>query len=181
MLVAAAITSVMKRKPTVVGGTAEEFWTHDEYRPTDLGLIPDPTAEDEKALKELGLRRDGRFWMLDEVPLGAEFPYDDSFEVRRTVDTNVAGVSVKVIGIDDLYLDRLRQSTSTENPRDTQFASVLAVLATNWDELDWKYINGRIAEIVANQPALGKSMMKMNQLARRQARGLLAKRRAAEL
>src|SRR5215831_2327880 len=57
LLVAAAFTTVMESPPIVVGGTAEEFWTRDEYEPTDLDLIPSPSAADEAAFKELGFEK----------------------------------------------------------------------------------------------------------------------------
>lgn len=179
MVLAAALSSVMSRPPIVVGGTAEEFWTRDEYRPTDLDLIPDPTPDDRAAFEQLGLKREGRFWLHDDIPV--EFPYDETFEVRRTFEKKIAGVVVSVIGVDDLYVDRLVQTTSTENPRDVQFASALAVAATNYETLDWKYIDERIDETAEAKPTLGASMRRMNRTVKREARKALSRRRAADL
>jgi hypothetical protein len=48
----------------------------------------------------------------------------------------------------DLYLDRLGQSTSTMNVRDQHFSSLVAVALTNWDQLDWPYIQIPFAAMV---------------------------------
>jgi hypothetical protein len=181
LLVAAAFSTVMSPSPIVVGGTAEEYWTRDEYHPTDLDLIPGPSRADQDALRKLGFKKEGRHWVRADVPIATEFPHDPSFEVRRTFDEKVSGVTVKLIGVDDLYLDRLGQSTSTEKVRDRHFASLLAVALTNWDRLDWRYIEIRISEIADAKPALGGSMRLMHRRCRRTARNALAKRRALQL
>jgi hypothetical protein len=178
LLVAAALSTVMNSPPIVVGGTAEEYWTRDEYHPTDLDLIPGPSSDDQEAFRKLGFKKEGRHWVRKDFPIATEFPHDESFEVRRTFDEKVDDVIVKVIGVDDLYLDRLSQSTATENVRDQHFASLLAVAVTNWDKLDWHYIDTRIAEIARAKPALGDSMRTMHRRCRRAARNALARRRA---
>jgi hypothetical protein len=178
LLVAAALTTVMTSPPIVVGGTAEEYWTRDEYHPTDLDLIPGPSSADQEAFRKLGFKKEGRHWVREDFPIATEFPHDESFEVRRTFDQKVDDVIVKVIGVDDLYLDRLGQSTATENIRDQHFASLLAVAVTNWDKLDWGYVDKRIAETAELRPALGKSMRIMDRRCRRAARNALARRRA---
>jgi hypothetical protein len=178
LLVAAAFSTVMTSPPIVVGGTAEEYWTRDEYHPTDLDLIPGPSSADQDEFRKLGFKKEGRHWVREDFPIATEFPHDENFEVRRIFDEKVGDAIVKIIGVDDLYLDRLGQSTSTENVRDQHVASLLAVAATNWDNLDWGYIDKRIAEVAEANPALGKSMKTMHRRCRRAARNALARRRA---
>ena len=181
LLVAAALSTVMNPPPIVVGGTAEEYWTGDEYQPTDLDLIPGPSTADYEAILKLGFKKEGRHWVRKDFPIVTEFPHDESFEVRRTFHAKVSNAIVKVIGVDDLYLDRLGQSTSTMNVRSQPFSSVLAVALTNWESLDWQYIESRIAETAKAKPALGDSMRTMHRRCRRAARNALARRRAKQL
>jgi len=181
LLVAAALSALMRPPPIVVGGTAEEFWTGDEYHPTDLDLIPGPSRADQAALRKLGFKKEGRHWVREDIPIATEFPHDESFEVRRTFDEKVADVVVKIIGVDDLYLDRLGQSTSTMNVRDQHFSSLLAVALTNWEKLEWSYIETRIAEVIKAKPALGDSMRTMHRRCRRTVRNALARQRATRL
>jgi hypothetical protein len=181
LLVAAALSAVMSSPPIVVGGTAEEYWTGDAYHPTDLDLIPGPTKADREAFRKLGFKKEGTHWVREDIPIAIEFPHDESFEVRRTFDEKVSNVIVKIIGVDDLYLDRLGQSTSTMNVRDQHFSSLLAVALTNWDKLDWPYIGRRVAEITKVKADLGDSMKTMHRKCRRDARNALAGQRAMRL
>ncbi|HEV2416084.1 MAG TPA: hypothetical protein VGX27_14870 [Candidatus Dormibacteraeota bacterium] len=181
LLVAAAFTTVMQSSPIVVGGTAEEYWTRDEYQPTDLDLIPGPSLADEAAFKEIGLEKEGRHWVSKDLPVATEFPHDTSFEVMRTSHIAVGGVDVKVIGVDDLYLERLGQTTMSESTDHVHFASVLAVAVANWGQLDWSYIEKRIRDTIASNPRLGASLMKMHRICRRVARKELARARAEAL
>jgi len=181
LLVAAALSALMRPPPIVVGGTAEEFWTGDEYHPTDLDLIPGPSRADQAAFRKLGFKKEGRHWVREDIPIATEFPHDESFEVRRTFDEKVADVVVKIIGVDDLYLDRLGQSTSTMNVRDQHFSSLLAVALTNWEKLEWSYIETRIAEVIKAKPALGDGMRTMHRRCRRTVRNALARQRATRL
>lgn len=181
LLVAAAFTTVMASPPIVVGGTAEEYWTRDEYQPTDLDLIPGPSLADEAAFKEIGLEKKGRHWGRKDLPVVTEFPHDESFEVMRTSHEVVGGVDVRVIGVDDLYLERLGQTTMSESTEDVHFASALAVAVANWAQLDWTYIEKRIRDTVVSNPRLGASLMKMHRICRRVARRKLARARAETL
>ncbi len=181
LLVAAAMSAVMSSPPIVVGGTAEEYWTGNEYRPTDLDLIPGPSRADQEAFRKLGFKKEGRHWVREDFPIATEFPHDESLEVRRTFDAKIGDVIVKVIGVDDLYLDRLGQSTSTMNMRDQHFSSLVAVALTNWDKLDWQYIQVRITELIKAKPALGDSMRTMHRRCRRTVRDALARQRAMRL
>lgn len=178
---AAALSAVMSPPPIVVGGTAEEYWTGDAYHPTDLDLIPRPSRADQEAFRKLGFKKEGRHWVRDDIPIATEFPHDESFEVRRTFDHKISDVIVKIIGVDDLYLDRLGQTTATMNVRDQHFASLLAVALTNWGTLDWRYIAARISETTKATPALGESMRTMHRKGRRAARNALARQGATRL
>jgi hypothetical protein len=183
LLVGAALSVVMEDPPIIVGGTAEEYWSRSEYHPTDLDLIPDPSKEDEKAFKALGFYREGRHWVRDEVPFGIEFPHDSTFQVNRTVTVKLKmpKAEVQMIGVDDLFLDRLSQATATMKVGDMHFDSLLAVAVTNWDDLDRVYITKRIREIELQNPALGSAMRSMERRCTRRVRDLRARQRATEL
>lgn len=181
LLVAAAFSSVMETPPIVVGGTAQEHWAGGPYRPTDLDLIPSPSRTDMAAFRQLGFTKRGRHWIWGDMGVGVEFPHDESFEVRRTFDKKIKGAIVKLIGVDDLYLDRLSQSTATMNVRDESFTSVVAIALSNWSVLDWGYIDARIREIGLTNRPVGEAMKAMQRRCRREVRNALARRRASEL
>ena len=93
----------------MVGGTAEEFWTADEYHETDLGMCVPLTPGDEALLARLGFVRTGRYFRNPGVNVPVEFPESRiEGDESRTVDAPVGEGSARIIGLDDLYLDRVR-------------------------------------------------------------------------
>ena len=169
LLMAAAITSVMKHAPTVVGGTAEEYWAGGEYHPTDLDLCPEPTDEDVRALRLIGLRRLGRHWVRDDLPVAVEFPGPGD-DIERTIEVVVNRVPVSIIGCEDLYLDRVRQATVGWPREDISFDAAFEVAVTNFATMDWRYVRSRISRAAVSEPAVGKTMAAVDSRIRRRAR-----------
>ncbi len=183
MLVAAALGQVFGRPPVVVGGTAQQYWLSDRYYATDLDLCPRPSLEDEAELRVLGFRKEGRHWVRDDLASGFEFPGSgDDIADDRTVLVEVQGVSATVIGLEDLYLDRLRQSTANERaPEDATMRTVVG-LAVAWaGRLDAAYVQVRIRQAAKEEPMVGAAMARQQRRAARLARRALAVERARQL
>jgi hypothetical protein len=179
LLLAAALREVMQRTPIVVGGAAEAYWASEEYHPTDLDMCPRPSIEDENTLRTLGFHREGRHWVRDDIAVGVEFPGPGD-DIETTVEVRVAGGIAVMISCEDLYLDRLRQTTATER-RDIHFDSAVAVAAVQRTTIDWAYVGRHIEQIARDEPLVGKAMQRMHPRVRAAARRLLAQRRAREL
>ncbi len=170
----------MTRTPIVVGGAAEAYWAGDLYRPTDLDLCPRPTRADEAALAALGFHREGRHWVHDNLLYGVEFPGSGE-DIQRTVDVSVGGAHAVVISVEDLYLDRLRQSTMTESTRHRHFQDAVAIIVARRTALDWKYLDLRIDRAATVEPLVGVAMLHMHPRVRAAARRALALIRQQEL
>jgi len=167
LLIAAALREVFGHEPVVVGGTAEDFWTADEYHPTDLDLVTWPLTDDERGvLDQLGFTREGRHWVHDGTGVPVEFPDtrlagDEARIHRHRVETGVASI----IGVEYLYLDRVRQSTI--DPDDVTlptYLSALAIGASNHDRIDWRYVDAAIRGETEVDPKL---MRKIHRRVRR--------------
>jgi hypothetical protein len=165
LLVTAAIRDVASHEPVLVGGTAEDFYTPDAYHPTDVDLCGWLTSSEEEVLSSLGFKREGRHWYHAGANIAVEFPesFIDGDEERvRRVDVGV-GVAA-IIGVDDLYLDRLRQSTadapdaSTAGRTSGYLKSATAVAAANYDQIDWVYVDRQIRKAEREDNGLGKIM-----------------------
>lgn len=159
------MTKVLAKEPIVVGGTAEEYWAGGEYHPTDLDLCPPPSASDLQALTSLGMRKRGRHWVRADLPVAVEFPGSGE-DIERTVSVTVDGVSVRIIGCEDLYLDRLRRATVSWPREDVSFDSALEIALTNYTRMDWDYVVGRIKTCVKSEPNVGTAMAGINRRAR---------------
>jgi len=53
-------------KPIIVGGTAVEFYTAGGYATLDLDIVY-PSEPLDQVFKELGLKKEGRYWYSEEL------------------------------------------------------------------------------------------------------------------
>lgn len=177
LLVAAGLREALTHEPIVVGGTAEEFWTRAGYHETDVDLCGRITPKDKDVLRELGFHREGRHWVRDSRhPVAVEFPDSElDGDLGRTVEKRVASGIARLIGLDDLYVDRLRQATVDEQTEGVEFHSALAIAAARFEEMDWRYIQRRIRDERTAQPMVGESMSRLNRRIRARVRRELAR------
>lgn len=169
LLLAAALTKLLVKKPTVVGGTAEEHWVGKEYHATDLDLCPTLSEPDVEALKAIGMRKKGRHWVREDLPVAVEFPGSGD-DIERTVVVEVNRVAVRMISCEDLYLDRLRQATVGWPSEDISFDSAMAIALTNYRSLDWDYVRERLRAASTRERKAGALMIAVNRRVRARAR-----------
>jgi hypothetical protein len=142
LFIAAALREVLTSEPIVVGGTAEDFWTVDDYHETDLDVVTWSLTPDETAtLRKLGFVKEGRYWVHTASGVPVEMPESRlAGDVSRVHREPTGAGHAPIISAEDLYLDRVRQSTS--DPRDERyFQSALAIAASNYDRMDWDYVD----------------------------------------
>lgn len=180
LLTAAALEQTLPQTPIVVGGTAEAYWTgRDVYHPTDLDLwLPasvDPMSQVASVLHDLGFRPSGRHWVVEGLDVVVEFPSGEfAGDERRIRRERIDGTDVFLIGLDDLYLARLRQSTANESEGSVEFLSALSVATHRFDAIDWRYVSQTIAGTQIANRVLGLSMRKGNSRIRSTVRRRLA-------
>lgn len=144
LLVAAALREILEHEPVVVGGTAEDFWTVDEYHETDLDVVTwSLTHEEQALLRDLGFQREGRHWVHGPSGVPVEIPESALKGDAGRVHHEPAGRGMAaIISAEDLYLERVRECTmdrTTEEP--TEYHSALAIAASNYDRMEWDYID----------------------------------------
>jgi hypothetical protein len=163
------MTKLLSKQPIVVGGTAEEFWAGGEYHPTDLDLCPRPAPRDLKALGSVGLRRRGRHWTREDLPVAVEFPGSGD-NIERTIVVRVGGMSILMISCEDLYLDRVRQATVSWPREDVSFYAALELALTNYITMDWDYVRRRLRTTASTERMVGTLMVGVNRRVRSRAR-----------
>jgi hypothetical protein len=177
LLIAAAFREILSHEPVVVGGTAEDFWTADSYHETDLDLVTwTPSTQEQDALKDLGFMKDGRHWVHEASGVPVEIRESrlkgDLSRVHR--EQKDPGI-VAIISVEDLYLDRIRQSTMDPEDASLQtFNSAVAIAAANFIEMDWGYVDEAIDAEGEVPPAL---MRRIDKRVRRRVRDRLSKGR----
>jgi hypothetical protein len=173
LLVAAALREVLSREPVVVGGTAEEFQSGAPYHETDLDVCGVVTEAERATLRSLGFRKRGRHWYHDASHVAVEFPDDridgDEDRIERVP---VGHGTAAIIGVDDLYLDRLRQATApiSNVEGSIEFHSALAVATGAFERLDRRYVLRRIREVERREGGIGARMRELDARIRRRAK-----------
>jgi len=157
----------------VVGGTAEEYQSGTPYHETDLDVCGVVTQAERATLRSLGFRKRGRHWYHDASQVAVEFPDAriDGDE-DRIEHVPVGRGEAAVIGVDDLYVDRLRQATASISNVEgsVEFHSALAVATGAFERLDRRYVLRRIREIERREGDLGATMRALDARIRRLAK-----------
>ena len=141
-------------RPILVGGAALEFYTAGGYATADVDLALPSAPEVDAAFARLGFEREGRYWhrldldLLFEAPAAAGLPGETAPRTEVTVD----GLPVEVIGVEDLFIDRLRAWVHWRSDEDGRWCRRLAALYG--DRFDWAYVGERVAAVPEEVDAL---------------------------
>jgi hypothetical protein len=175
LLIAAALRDLLENEPVVVGGTAEEFHSGATYHETDLDVCGWLRPGEARVLRDAGFRRRGRHWVHRGSKVAVEFPEPRiDGDLGRIERVRIGPGTAAIIGVDDLYLDRLRQATAPPRPdASVEFHSALAVAAGAFDRIDRRYVLRRIREIERTDPPLGHRMRTLDARIRRRVRRAL--------
>ena len=141
-------------EPILVGGAAVEFYTAGGYATADVDLAMTASKEVHEAFAALGFEREGRYWhhaeldLLFEAPAPAGLPGEDA---PRT-ETDIDGLRIVVIGVEDLLIDRLRTWVHWKSQEDGRWTRRLAFLYS--DRIDWRYVLDRVAHVPEEAAAI---------------------------
>lgn len=131
--------------PVVVGGHAVEFWTAGGYSTVDIDLVgaSEPIGQ---TLESWGFSRQGRHWYDDTLGLVVEAPGArlSASERERVVEVSVQGVVARVLGLDDLIIDRLNACVHWKNEESCDVARALVL--GGGDHIDLEYLRERAVE-----------------------------------
>jgi len=129
--------------PVVVGGFALEFYSTGGYSTGDIDLIYPDSELFGKTLTECGFIKEGRHWISDELELFVETPgsFLPEEERKRTVSIEIDGMTVCMIGVEDLIIDRLNAFVHWKSTDDGYWARELLII--HLEKLDLDYLKSR--------------------------------------
>ncbi|MDR2178941.1 MAG: hypothetical protein LBP21_01405 [Synergistaceae bacterium] len=136
--------------PVLVGGSAVSLYTAGNYATQDIDLCYSSPRLNSILLPE-GFRKDGRYWVHEELDLLVECPGSDRPE--RVFDVILKnGAHVYVASIEDMIVDRLCACVFWQSPSDGEWARLMLASDTDVFPIDWEYLEKRAgAEDVAEQ------------------------------
>ncbi|MEQ8172977.1 MAG: DUF6036 family nucleotidyltransferase [Candidatus Eremiobacterota bacterium] len=133
-------------KPVIVGGVALEFYSTGGYSTGDIDIIyPDVKVIGEK-LQEWGFQKKGRHWINEELDIFIEIPgsYLSEDEKKRITLVEIENLSVYLIGVEDLIIDRLNAFVHWQSTDDGYWAKELLFIYK--EKLDMEYLKKRCSE-----------------------------------
>jgi hypothetical protein len=141
-------------EPVLVGGAAVEFYTAGGYTTGDIDLALAHGPETDAAFADLGFRKQGRFWVRDDLDLLFEAPAPAGLpgETAPRTTVEIEGLLVVILGVEDLLIDRLRAWIHGTSEEDGRWARRLALLYA--DRLDWSYLRAKSAPVAAEARAI---------------------------
>ncbi len=149
LLMVALITNLLEQKgesaPIVIGGCALSYYTREVYFTADIDLAYADRDALDTVLKELGYKKQGRYWINEELKMAIEVPAS----VLVGEDSPIEVVEVeynfycRIIGIEDLIIDRLNACKYWKSEIDCEAVELL--IKRYAKELDWAYLEKKAA------------------------------------
>jgi len=131
--------------PIIVGGMAVEIYTRGEYVTADIDMVYVDHGLADQILKEMGFIREGRCWYHPHLEVAVEIPSDvlagDLERVNTLYTSRDKKSFVRVIGLEDLLIDRLNAYKYWKSLADGEWAERL--YAIHSEKLDIPYLMKR--------------------------------------
>ena len=130
--------------PVLVGGSAVAFYTAGNYATQDIDLCYSSPRLD-SVLLPAGFRKDGRYWIHEELDILLECP--GSERPGRVLEVELKnGDNVYVSSIEDMIIDRLCAFAFWDSPSDGEWARLMLESDTEELDIDWEYLEKRADE-----------------------------------
>jgi hypothetical protein len=135
--VLAEINRRSKEKPVLVGGGAVEFYSGGHFVTGDMDLCA-RTAALAEVLRDMGFRKEGMYFIRGKLFIHVLGP---GFKGRSDEVAIGKGLSIRVISLEDLIIDRLNSCKWWKHAVDCEQA--LYLLNTYAEQLDYGYLEER--------------------------------------
>jgi hypothetical protein len=128
----------------LVGGQAVETYTAGQFTTGDVDVTTTNREATEDLLSRLGFKREGMVWLNEKLAIAIHIvgSYPTRTEKIRTVE--VGPYTVRVVGVEELIIDRLKAAKFWKSGRDSEQAVVL--FNGFRERIDLEYLRGRARE-----------------------------------
>lgn len=144
MLVLGYVSDKLEKKRqyvVLVGGQAVETYTGGQFPTGDIDIATTDPKMTEKVLKTIGFTREGMIWYSKQLNVAFHIvgQFSPKLEKERTI--KVGPYKTRIIGVEDLILDRLKAAKFWNIPSDLEKAKVL--YANFKSQIDLDYLKGK--------------------------------------
>ena len=131
--------SVVKAVLFLVGGQAVETYSAGVFVTGDIDVTTTNTAATEELLSKLGFAKEGMIWLNPRLGMAVQIVSSYPRRSLRARTFVVEGYSVKVVGVEDLIIDRLAAAKFWKSERD--FEQARALFESFRDSIDSAYLD----------------------------------------
>jgi predicted nucleotidyltransferase len=150
LLTVALVSKLLEDKgkavPVIIGGCALSYYSREVYFTADIDLAYADREALNDILLAIGFKKDGRYWISESLKLAVEVPTstlageDSPLEVVEFDE----GLNCRIIGIEDLIIDRLNACKHWKYEVDCEMAELL--IQRYAGTLDWSYLERQAAK-----------------------------------
>lgn len=149
LLMVALITNLLKEKgkeaPVIIGGCALSYYSREVYFTADIDLAYADREALDDVLKGIRFAKRGRYWINEDLKIVVEVPASVLVDEESPIEIAELGegLQCRIIGIEDLLIDRLNACKYWKSETDCEMVELL--LKRYNKELDWGYFEKKAA------------------------------------
>ncbi len=110
----------------LVGGQAVETYTAGQFTTGDIDITTTDKKATERLLIQMGFTRAGMVWLNERLGLAVHIVADYPSRTEKVRNIDVGSYRVRVVGVEDLIIDRLAAAKLWKSERDREQAIVLS-------------------------------------------------------
>jgi hypothetical protein len=150
LLMVALVSKLLEERgkdtPIVIGGCALSYYSREVYFTADIDLAYADREALDKVLRDIGFRKEGRYWISEDLKLAVEVPASvliGKDSPREIVELG-EGLQCRIIGIEDLIIDRLNACKYWKSEVNCEMVELL--IRRYLKEIDWDYLERQTAK-----------------------------------
>ncbi|MDG6925945.1 MAG: hypothetical protein JRN09_05280 [Nitrososphaerota archaeon] len=128
----------------LVGGQAVETYTAGLFTTGDVDVTTTDREATERLLERLGFKREGMVWLSEKLAIAVHIVGSYPTRTEKTRTLEVGPYSVRVVGVEELIIDRLKAAKLWKSRRDSDQAVVL--FQGFRERIDLEYLEKRARE-----------------------------------
>lgn len=126
-------------RPIVVGGSAVDFYTEGIFPSYDIDLVGSREIIGEILEKTFNFKPIGRHWVNEQIGLFIEIPgTHPAGDIDKIVTIRIEDLTVYVLGLEDLIMDRIRACVYWKSQTDC--AQARFMIGQYQNRLDLRYL-----------------------------------------
>jgi hypothetical protein len=153
MLLLGYITDRLDKKSEsvyLVGGQAVETYTAGQFTTGDIDITSTDRKTTEEILARMGFKRGGMVWINETLSMAVHIVDVTPNRTEKTRLIHAGPYTVRVVGVEELIVDRLAAAKFWKSERDAEQAR--ALLDGFAKQIDMKYLRKRAAEEKVDLP-----------------------------